>query len=69
MSANIPVCSKLEGLDNITNNVEKVYSEYFDTVVSQLKIDKNKNKELADNYYDLESKINKLDKSIRTKKI
>ncbi len=69
MSANIPVCSKLENLDNITNNLQKVYSEYFNSVVSQLKIDKNKNKELADNYYDLKSKINKLDKSIRAKKI
>ncbi len=69
MSANIPICSKLEDLDKVTNTAEKAYSEYFNFVIKELKIDKNKNKELANNYYDLDAKIKKLDKSIRSKKI
>ena len=44
MSANIPICSKLEDLDKVTNTAEKAYSEYFNFVIKELKIDKNKKK-------------------------
>lgn len=69
MSATKPICSKVSDLEQVSNDIKKTYSAFFDDLVKKLNIDKVKNKDYANEYYSLIDKINKNEKSIRAKNI
>lgn len=69
MLGNRPTITKLSDLDKTFDDTIKIYGEYFDKQVKDLNIDLAKNKEWSTKYYKLKSQIEKLNKSIRTKKI